>query len=94
MNRLICFGVLAAFLVLPGCAKPPAAGPLVVTRTVYVPWTFPAELVNVPADPPIAPWTKQSDAAHYIVALKGVADTCRVIHAAAVAAASTPPPAK
>lgn len=44
---------------------------------VYVPWVFPFDLISVPADPPVKPWVMQSDAAHYIVTLKGVADTCR-----------------
>lgn len=89
-------GLLGLTLLVSGCAQVPSPppAPLVVTKMVYVPWVFPPDLISVPSDPPVRPWVMQSDAAHYIVALKGVADSCRLIHAASVAAAAIPPPAK
>lgn len=85
MKRALCL-----LLALAGCTAPAAPAPLVVTKTIYVPFVFPAYLKSCPADPAVKPWPMQSDVAHYIVALKSAGDDCRDTLAAAVFAASQP----
>lgn len=101
------FGIIfAAFAVLAGCT--PAAQPvpqtLVLTKTIYVPWVFPAYLRNCAGDVPavIPPHVLADDQeagskiAHYTAAERAnfssetaAHDDCANTLAAAVAAAAT-----
>lgn len=89
---------IATLALLSGCAAP---APQVVTRTVYVPWTWPAALTDCAPDPPALPVPHiaatdshaGSRVAAYIRDLRAhdarsvaVADDCRDTLAAAEAA--------
>lgn len=105
MKRIVF--VFAASLSLAGCGAAPSPVPqtLVVTRTIYVPWTVPAYLTQCAPDVPPVPVPHipatdlhgGSKAAKYVLALQGhdaaqigVADDCRNTIAAIVRAASQP----
>jgi hypothetical protein len=100
MKRFFALGGLA---MLAGCAAvpPPAAPPLVVTKTIYVPWAWPAYLKTCAADLPAFPVPHVaatdpaggSKVARYVVGLRNhdqaeqaVADDCRSTLAAALQA--------
>jgi hypothetical protein len=100
-----CLNVILMALFLAGCAATPA--PVVMTKTVYQPFVWPAYLKTCQADPPEFPIPHieatdpkaGSQVARYILGLRNddadarnVADDCRNTLAAALAADMMEPP--
>ena len=112
MRQLSRIPLILALAGLAGCAAQPAPPPpipqtLVVTKTIYVPWVWPAYLKDCAQNPPpvVTPHIAAADpqagskVAHAVVALRAddaaaraAADDCRnTLAAAALANAGATP---